>query len=277
MNKIWNAADAVAWGVAEFGDLSPFMSTKALEAVYTLCPNPTCVMVGAFSYFVTDSPGNLSLYCRGEDYHRVVMRRLLGIAETLKKQYPDHRFIPGVDNSPLPERTAARLAGIGICGHNGPIIVPPYGSYVFLGTILSDLTLTQVGKTQASPSCEQCYACVKACPTAALTEQGCDYDRCLSRISQKKGTLSPEEIAWMKQSPTIWGCDLCQRACPHNQAPKSTHIPEFMQGILVNLSRSDLTGLSNRTFREQYGDRAFAWRGLATVRRNLELSDQNCE
>ena len=70
----------------------------------------------------------------------------------------------------------------------------------------------------------------------------------------------------------IWGCDVCQRVCPANRAPERTELPEFLEQIQATLTAEELEGLSQREFRRQYGDRAFAWRGVAPLRRNLALN-----
>lgn len=115
----------------------------ARQKTETLWSPPAGVFVAAFPYFTSSHPstGNLSLYARGEDYHRVLLRRLTWAAEQLAQRYPDHHFVPGSDASPLDERQCARLAGLGILGRHGLLILPPYGSWVFLGTILTDLEL----------------------------------------------------------------------------------------------------------------------------------------
>ena len=67
----------------------------------------------------------------------MVTRRLNTVCDALRRKYPGESFVPAADNSPLPEREAAWLVGIGLRGKNGLLILPPYGSYVFLGTILT--------------------------------------------------------------------------------------------------------------------------------------------
>ena len=226
-------------------------------------------MVGAFPYYAGDTPGNLSLYCRGEDYHLVLGRRLQTIVDALAQQDPDHRFVPGADNNPVPELAAAELAGVGWRGRHGLRIVPPYGSYVFLGTILTDLDVSQTGPSPGTLCGTHCRACQKACPTGALTDTGCDLSKCLSELTQKKGDLPPEVAAQITHSPTVWGCDLCQRACPHNQNAALTPLPEFREDLMPSLTLADLDGLSNKAFRRQYAARAFSWRGIAPLKRNL--------
>ncbi|MDY3013777.1 MAG: QueG-associated DUF1730 domain-containing protein [Evtepia sp.] len=267
MHELWKAAGAAAWGAAGFGGLQPFLEDE--EKLRRLCPDPKTVLVAAFPYYAGDTPGNLSLYCRGEDYHQVLTRRLEGVCQALRAQHPDHTFVPGADNSPIPELLAAHLAGVGYRGGHGLRIVPPYGSYVFLGTILTDLDVPPTGPTQGTLCPPDCRACQKACPTGALCETGCDVSRCLSALTQEKGDLSPQAEGAVRRSPTVWGCDLCQKACPHNRKATLTPLPEFREDLLPSLTLEDLEGLSNKTFRRQYAHRAFSWRGIAPLKRNL--------
>ena len=270
LDKLFAAAGAAAWGGAAFRRLLPFLSTDALEKVEALCPRPKTVLAAAFPYYAGERPGNLSLYARGEDYHAVVVRRLNTVCEALAEQYPGESFFPSADNSPLPEREAAWLAGIGLRGANGLLILPPYGSYVFLGTILTGAAL-ELPERPPAPDCPRCGACRAACPAGAMGEGGPDVSRCLSELTQKKGALTGEEEARLKAHPLIWGCDFCQRACPFNADPALSPLPEFSTDLVDSLENADLEGLTNRTFREKYGGRAFAWRGPGPLRRNLEL------
>ena len=70
------------------------------------------------------------------DYHRVLAARLSPAAKLLTESGAHAETL--VDASPVPERTAALSAGVGMLGCHGLVIVPPYGSYVFLGTIVTD-------------------------------------------------------------------------------------------------------------------------------------------
>ena len=151
MNQLWKAAGAAAWGAAALGGLQPFLGPEAAEQLHTLCPGAQTVLVGAFPYYAGQAPGNLSLYCRGEDYHLVLGRRLEQVCAGLRARHPSHTFVAGADNSPVPELAAAELAGVGCRGRHGLRIVPPYGSYVFLGTILTDLVLPSTGPSRRDP------------------------------------------------------------------------------------------------------------------------------
>ena len=270
LDELFAAAGAAAWGGVAFRRLLPFLSTDALEKVENLCLRPKTVLAAAFPYYAGERPGNLSLYARGEDYHAVVVRRLNTVCEALAEQYPGESFFPSADNSPLPEREAAWLAGIGLRGASGLLILPPYGTYVFLGTILTGAAL-ELPERSPAPDCPRCGACRAACPAGAMGEGGPDVSRCLSELTQKKGALTGEEEARLKAHPLIWGCDFCQRACPFNAAPALSPLPEFSTDLVDSLENAALEGLTNRTFREKYGGRAFAWRGPGPLRRNLEL------
>lgn len=262
---------AAAWGTCAFADLC--LPEQRRQAALELCPGAKGVYVTAFPYFAGYRPGNLSLYARGEDYHRVLLRRLEPVCAALSREYPQNRFVPGSDNSPLDERQCARLAGVGIQGDNGLVIVEPYGSWVFLGTILTDLPLPS--SEEPARECLHCGACERSCPGLCLGGRPFDESRCLSALTQKKGVLSPEEERALQRHPLIWGCDLCQQVCPYNQSPQLSPLKDLCgEGSVSYLSRleeTDLEGLSNRTFRQKYGDRAFAWRGPAVLRRNLAL------
>ena len=273
LDKLFAAAGAAAWGGVAFRRLLPFLSPGALEKVEALCPRPRTVLAAAFPYYAGDRPGNLSLYARGADYHAVITRRMNTVCEVLAEKYPRESFFPAADSSPLPEREAAWRAGIGLRGMNGLLILPPYGTYVFLGTILTGAELPLPERPPA-PACPRCGACRAACPSGALGEGGPDPSRCLSELTQKKGALTGAEAARLKAHPLIWGCDFCQKACPCNAAPAPSPLPEFSENLVDGLAPADLEGLTNRAFREKYGDRAFAWRGPGPLRRNLSLNGE---
>lgn len=268
------AAGAAAWGAAALSGLQSFLTEEAGVKLDALCPGAATVLVAAFPYYAGEEPGNLSLYCRGEDYHRVLARRLEQVCEGLRQRHPDRTFVAGADNSPVPELAAAELAGVGHRGRHGLRIVPPYGSYVFLGTILTDLALDSTGPTVGTLCPEHCGACRKACPTGALRENGCNVEHCLSELTQRKGALPQAVENQIRQSPTIWGCDLCQRACPWNRNAALSPLPEFREDLLPSLTLADLEGLSNKAFRKRYAHRAFAWRGIGPLKRNLTLREK---
>ncbi len=239
---------------------------RALEQVPGLKGLLCCV----FPYFDNLAPGNLSIYARGMDYHLAAGRRLDRACEMLKKEFPGFNFRGYTDVSPFPEVYACARAGLGAMGKNGLLLTQRWGSYVFCGVVASDLPL-EGGREPCG--CEGCGLCRQACPGGALDENGrLEQGRCLSALTQQRGELTAEQQRLIGRSGMIWGCDVCQRVCPANRAPERTELPEFLEQIQATLTAEELEGLSQREFRRQYGDRAFAWRGVAPLRRNLALN-----
>ena len=148
-----------------------------------------------------------------------------------------------------------------------------YGSYQFIGEILSDLPTEELGASDATlPSpCIGCDACLHACPTGALRGEG----ECLSAITQKKGVLSEEEKALLRRVGTVWGCDECQKVCPYTKEAlfrktAVTEIPFFREELILRLDRKTLDAMSDDAFRT----RAFAWRGRAVPERNVRIFEK---
>lgn len=252
-----------AFGVCAFDTLRARMDADQLRGLFRLIDQPRSVLVALFPYRTDAAPGNLSLYARGRDYHAVIGEALGAAAQDFQSAYPDHHFIVLTDDSPLPEVYAAACAGLGCIGDNGLLIHPEYGSYVFIGTIVTDLS---VPTTEQPPTgCLHCGACQRACPVDL------DKDRCLSALTQQGGTLTDEQAALLRAHPLVWGCDTCQLVCPMNRDAKQTDTPAFRENLIDSLTLDDVDGLTRRQFGAKYPDRAFTWRGPAPLRRNLTL------
>lgn len=222
------------------------------------------VIMAAFPYRSAEpyQKTNLCLYARLPDYHQVIKKLLTPIVAELQTRFPEAAFFPFADNSPVREVMAAAITGLGCIGKNELLITPKYGSYVFLGGVMTDMVLDCEVRPPAS--CEECGLCISTCPTAALSERGLNPARCLSAITQKKGDLTEEEQNALRKSGMVWGCDACQLVCPMNRDALSTPLQVFTQNIHPKLTKADLeTDLS---------DRAFIWRGVDVLRRNLELT-----
>ena len=175
-----------------------------------------------------------------------------------------------VDTSPLAERDLAVQAGVGFLGDNGCLINETYGSWCFVGAVLTTVPLTP--DQPRNQECLHCGNCSRACPGDCFQSGRYDYRSCKSYLTQKKGELTAEEIAIIQKTPLIFGCDACQDCCPHNARAKETPLPEFRQERIPRLEESTLEAMANRQFREAYGDRSFAWRGKKILLRNLELT-----
>ncbi len=223
---------------------------------------------------VRDPDRNLSLYAVPRDYHGYMQILSETLIPDLAESFSAHRFALFADHSPIMEVDAAARAGLGVLGMNGLLITPEYGSFVFLGEVVTDadyetVTGFHVPDFPAEPPlCEGCGACVAACPAGC---KGGTREGCLSALTQKKGDLTDEETHAIRTGGLVWGCDACQLACPHNiriiREEQDTPIPYFREERRIHLDTAALDAMSDIDF----ADRAYAWRGRAVIRRNTEL------
>ena len=235
------------------------------ELLKNSIPNCQCVILYALPYF-TGVPGkrNLSLYALSRDYHiclKAVNARLIAFLSDL---LPDEHFVGFGDHSPLSERAACARAGLGVRGDNGLLITEEYGSYVFLGEVLTTAAPETLGAKAGGEigECLHCGACKTACPTG--------FDGCASYYSQKKGELTDAEREAIRKTGLIWGCDLCQTCCPLNKNVKTTPIDFFREDRIDVLDGETLENMDKKAFRA----RAFSWHGKAPLRRNIALYEE---
>lgn len=226
---------------------------------------PKSVIIYLLPYYAGESL-NLSRYAASLDYH-LAINEINDSLKTLIKEYFPKSNVKGYgDHSPIDERHAALIAGLGISGSNGLIINEKYGSYIFIGDMITDIEPEFLGASEPVTirSCERCGVCLAACPTGILRGEGSD---CLSAITQRKGELSEEEKQLMRKCNTAWGCDLCQSVCPHNRKPALTPVDFFYRERIDNLTRKLLDSMTD----EEFSRRAFAWRKRKTIERNLDI------
>lgn len=218
--------------------------------------------------------GVMSMSAVGEDYHRVVREKAEKLMESIVAEHPSNYYI-GVDTSPLLDREIAVAAEMGFFGKNTSIINPELGSRIFLGYILTTLEL-ECG-TKLEDGCGSCEICVKACPTNAI--QG-DYTmnprRCIAYLTQTKLKI-PFELR-EKMGFKIYGCDVCQNACPKNKEAKHGRAENFMSAEGPGLEHSTrvdiqkLLSMTNREFKETYGKTSSGWRGKNILKRNAIIA-----
>lgn len=195
------------------------------------------------------------LFCRaswGKDYHVVLRERLQKLEEFLLAKVPSARVRSMVDTGELADRAVAERAGIGWSGKNCSIITPEFGSYVYLGEMITNIPFPP--DEPVENRCGTCTKCIDACPTGALVQGGqLNAQRCISFLTQTKGFLADEFRE--KIGNRLYGCDTCQLVCPENKG-KDFHLhpefepdPEAAKPKLV-----PLLDMTNREFQEKFGD-----------------------
>ena len=272
------------------GDLAtwPYDDAYASKAA-----DPSHVLDGARSViciavpYAGDAPapapmeGRVSNYARSGDYHRRVKQLLQEVASGIDAAAGAPVTAIACDTKPIAERAFAARAGLGWIGKHTNLISPGAGSFVFLGEIVTKLELPP--DPPLRKSCGSCTRCIPACPTGALRgDYTIDATKCIADLTQRTDAIPramrPLIGTW------VWGCDLCQLACPPNSnvivslsndperrrsAPpdegrrsKETSTPELLK--LLRLRSSE--------FKRAYKQTAMGWRGSAILRRNAAVA-----
>lgn len=233
--------------------------------------SPKSVIVFLVPYYAGETV-NVSRYAASLDYHIIIRELTDRLIVSLKKLYPEASFCGFGDHSPIAEQHAALISGLGILGDNGLLINERYGSYVFIGDIITDVPPEALGALKPKPisRCTGCGACKGTCPTGILRGEG---ENCLSAITQRRGELSEGEKQLIKECGTVWGCDVCQSVCPYNRKAEKTPIGIFHTDRISYLTREGLDAMSDAEFSR----RAFAWRGREVLERNLEIAENKEE
>jgi epoxyqueuosine reductase len=203
----------------------------------------------------------------GIDYHNIMKDKLQQLADGIKQLANEQAdFQAYVDTGPLIDVAVAQRAGLGFIGKNGLLITKEYGSWVYLGELMTDLEIEP--DQSVDYNCGDCERCLTACPTQALQGDGSmNAKRCLSFQTQNKGPLQEEFRT--KIRTTIYGCDICQISCPYNKGVDA-HFHKEMEGEpdLVKPELLPMLENNNRAFKAKFGHLAGSWRGNATLQRN---------
>ena len=207
----------------------------------------------------------------GLDYHYVLQDKLDRLAKGIEELTADFEYKGMVDTGALVDTAVAQRAGIGFIGKNGLVISKEFGSYMFLGELITNLDIEP--DQPVDYGCGDCNRCVTACPTSCLIGDGSmNAKRCLSFQTQDKGVM---ELEFRKKIKTvIYGCDICQICCPYNKGldnPLATEIdPDLSHPELLPFLE-----LSNGQFKEKFGHVAGSWRGKNILQRNAIIALAN--
>ncbi len=181
--------------------------------------------------------GRIARYAWGDDYHKVLKKRLHRLCDLLIDRLPGETFRACVDTAPILEREHAAAAGLGWTGKNTMLIHPRHGSYLLLGAIVTTADLT-TSLAQGWPGplgpptdhCGHCRKCIDACPTGCIHDadidgvRSLDARRCISYLTiEHRDVIDPSLHSAM--GDWIAGCDICQEVCPFNEAATRRPLP----------------------------------------------------
>jgi len=188
--------------------------------------------------------GRVSNYAWSADYHVRMREILAGIARALDRAAGAPVTRIACDTAPLAERAFAARAGLGWVGKHTNVISPEFGSFVFLGEIVTTLDIPP--DAPLKKTCGACTRCVGACPTGALRgDYTIDARRCISDLTQRTDAIPRELRAFV--GDWVWGCDLCQLVCPPTQRASPRADAAFGPGSSAAAFPAllDLLGLRN--------------------------------
>lgn len=183
-------------------------------------PDARSAVVVLHGYYQRDAEpapgrGRISRYALGDDYHDVMRGKLGSLGTSLVAAAGAGSWRAYVDAGPLPERDLARRAGLGWFGKNTMLIHPRFGSFAFIGVVLTDLVL-ECDAAFAADRCGACRRCLDACPTRAFpAPRVLDASRCVSYLTIESRSPVPEPLV-PGVGDWLFGCDVCQDVCPWN-------------------------------------------------------------
>lgn len=240
--------------------------------------NPSKLLPGAKSVVVAIFPYNLGVRRQGKfkiskyayipDYHSIVKERLRKVL----LQFPELRMPAQqvfCDSAPLLERSLAFRAGLGRYGKNSTLINDKIGSFFFIGELLLPVELSYDAPLHGSP-CIGCAQCLKACPSGALNvnHNGVDARRCLSYITIE-GKDDIENYPIVKNTSTLFGCDICQDVCPWNiRIARNSDMP---CESYVYWSDSDWKNLDESIFDEKLKGSSLVRAGYSKLKRCVDF------
>jgi len=210
----------------------------------------------------------------GIDYHKILHEKInLLISEIKSLTTGELRFKAMVDTGELIDVVIAAFAGVGFIGKNGLLITKEFGSFVYLGEIISNLEI--IPDNPRKNKCGNCRRCLDNCPSKALLGGGrMNAKRCLSYQTQTKGFMPIEFRKLMRKM--IYGCDVCQLVCPFNRG-KNFFLHREMEPKIneVRPILKDFLTMSNFEFKKRFGKMAGSWRGKKPLLRNAIIALAN--
>jgi epoxyqueuosine reductase len=213
----------------------------------------------------------ISKYAYGKDYHKIVRKKLRKLQHWMRAEVGPCSGRVFVDSAPVMERAWAFRAGLGWIGKHSLLLNRKYGSWFFLGVIISNLHLEP--DRPANEYCGDCTRCIDACPTGAILEgRTVDARKCISYLTiELKGKNIPQEFHGRMEN-RAFGCDICQDVCPwnNNAHPHDESWLNPRPGLL-ELSREDWWNFNEKRFERIFEGSAVKRIKFQGLRRNLDF------
>ncbi len=200
---------------------------------------------------LTPETGKIAQYALHRDYHRSLIKPLRRLAAYIGEYVPGAACYASTDSGPVRERVWAARAGLGWIGRHGLVIHPRFGTWFHLATVITTAPL--VPDRPVPDRCGTCTACMQACPTAAIVSvREVDSRRCIAYHTIENRGAVPEYVA-ARLEGWVFGCDLCQEACPWNNRETLEPAPlDERQITFPSLNAKALLALTEEEFQRLY-------------------------
>jgi epoxyqueuosine reductase len=214
----------------------------------------------------------IARYAYGKDYHFIIKDRLKEFLHVLKKEIPGAEGRVFVDSAPVLERQWAARSGLGWIGKNTMLINKKAGSYLFIADIIT--TMEFVYDNPIGDFCGTCTRCVEACPTNALKPYEMDASKCISYLTIELKEDIPEYFKG-KLNDWIFGCDICQEACPWNRFSKPHNEPQFLPAEeLYSMNKNKWRELNEARFQLFFRKSAVKRTKFYGLKRNINFANK---
>jgi epoxyqueuosine reductase len=217
--------------------------------------------------------GAISVYARNRDYHELIKGRLKQLAGWLHARF-GAKVKVFVDTAPLLEKPIAHRAGVGWQGKHSNLVSRDFGSWLFLGEILTDLEIAP--DPPETDHCGSCRACLDVCPTDAFpAPYQLDARRCISYLTiEHQGHIARELRAPMGNR--IYGCDDCLAVCPWNKFARAGREAKLKAREDLEAPRlAELARLDDAAFRRLFSGSPIRRTGRNRFVRNVVIAIGN--
>ena len=192
----------------------------------------------------------ISVYARNRDYHDIIKGRLKELGGLITRDTAKDIKV-FVDTAPLMEKPLAAMGGLGWQGKHTNLVSREFGSWLFLGVILSAAKLSPT--SPEIDHCGSCTACLDICPTDAFpAPYKLDARKCISYLTIEHKGFVDEDLRG-KMGNRIYGCDDCLAICPWNKfAQEAAEIKLKAREDLNAPDLADLAALTDTEFRHHF-------------------------
>ena len=210
------------WLLNSYHSEMKWMEAERRKNIESLLEGAKSVLSVGFTYISSQNNSSknffkIGKFSQGEDYHKVIYKKLKNIGRWINLEIPDCKWKICVDTSPLLEKAWAEESGLGWIGKNSNLISKKNGSWFTLGFII--LTKDLAPDKPHQSLCGKCDKCIKKCPTKAIIEPFViQSDLCIAYHTIESREKNIPKIIEKNLNGWVAGCDICQDVCPWNKS-----------------------------------------------------------